>query len=225
MVRFAERWHRLYPDKRIDGRVEEVLLVQFARAHRIEPKTRRYRRRLESHGKDTLYFSAPPFVFVVQDAALMTVELATAPTRHLNYHQPSSPAPPPAPPPKPPPAKPPEPREPPAVAVAEGFRASGFALNEEGALKWVSLGRYSREGCIDDATALVGDRELMAVMLERLAEKRPAWRLVSVFLVRGKRGAPVTVLDETDFWLTSGGPSRPEPAESAPRAEARKTSA
>jgi len=84
--RFLERWRRIFPGTPIDEQVSDVLSAWFNAAVRIKPESQKYRNRIRRHGRDTLYFRLAPFVFVVQDTVLITVELGTRTTRHLNHH-------------------------------------------------------------------------------------------------------------------------------------------
>ena len=83
-TRWLQRYKRAYPDK--DGKDPGFTRLQeyFSRATRIEPKTRKYKKRLKRHGKDTLYFKYNDFVFIVQDGTLVTIELGGVLTRQLN---------------------------------------------------------------------------------------------------------------------------------------------
>ena len=82
--RFKKRWAQVFPDNAKLGARHVTLAEWFNRASRINAQGRKYKTRKKRHGKDTLYFSAPPFIFIVQSTQLRTVELGTKDTRHLN---------------------------------------------------------------------------------------------------------------------------------------------
>jgi hypothetical protein len=83
-ARFYHRWMSLHPTWEIAEQLDEVLLLYFQQARRIEHLQGQYAVRRRKYGKDTIFFWSRPFVFVVKDASIITVELATGDTRHLN---------------------------------------------------------------------------------------------------------------------------------------------
>src|ERR1035437_588315 len=77
--RFALRWERLHGQKavRVQGgvaiaSVDEAIEKLFLAASRVKATGRRYQERLKKHGKDTLYFKADEFTFVVQNGIIKT---------------------------------------------------------------------------------------------------------------------------------------------------------
>lgn len=84
MKRFIERYWRVYPAVTLGADAGLVLANLFNAAKRFPGMARKYQSRKERHGQDTLFFMSQPFVFVVQAATLVTVELGTSDTREMN---------------------------------------------------------------------------------------------------------------------------------------------
>jgi uncharacterized protein YcbX len=83
--RWRERWRAAFPEDNAPAhKIDQQLALWFSRATRINPTNRHYERRYRRSGKDTLYFKYNLFVFVVQSASLVTVELGSKDTRYLN---------------------------------------------------------------------------------------------------------------------------------------------
>lgn len=82
--RFRERWARIFPGKALPADVNAEIARQFNRASRVTNLGVYEKRRMDRHGKDTLYFRADCFTFIVQDAAIVTVEISDRDMRHLN---------------------------------------------------------------------------------------------------------------------------------------------
>lgn len=83
--RWIQRWGALHPEKDASDPDLVRLAEYFSKAVRIEPKGSHYKRRMKRRGgEDTLYFKYNDFVFIVQSAALITVELGGKNSRQLN---------------------------------------------------------------------------------------------------------------------------------------------
>jgi hypothetical protein len=61
-----------------------VMTQEFNASCLVTNLDKQYKKRLERHGKDTLYFRKDSFVFVVQNAVIKTVEIAENSKRELN---------------------------------------------------------------------------------------------------------------------------------------------
>lgn len=82
--RFQERWARAFPRSPLPADTNAEIARRFNRATRITNLGAYEKKRMDRHGKDTLYFRADGFTFIVQDAAIVTVELSDKGMRHLN---------------------------------------------------------------------------------------------------------------------------------------------
>jgi hypothetical protein len=89
--RFALRWKKLHGEKamRVQGGtaiddLNEAIETLFKAASRVKATGKRYQERLKKHGKDTLYFKADQFTFVVQNGIIKTIEISTKTGRELN---------------------------------------------------------------------------------------------------------------------------------------------
>ena len=84
-TRFIERYNKIFPEAQLSGKkLDDALLKWWGHA---EPKVNRSRKmetRRKRYGKDTLFFVSSYFTFVVQSNMLITVELSSRGTRHLN---------------------------------------------------------------------------------------------------------------------------------------------
>lgn len=87
LKRFHQRYGLVFSKELPDNKVEAELANWFHGAQRKSPNGKKYKTRQKRHGKDSLYFVNLPFIFVVQSNRLMTVELGTRDTRHLNKRQ------------------------------------------------------------------------------------------------------------------------------------------
>lgn len=83
-ARFRERWARAFPNKPLGSVIDAEITQRFNRATRITQLGSYEKKRMARHGKDTLYFRADGFTFIVQDSAIVTVELSDRGMRHLN---------------------------------------------------------------------------------------------------------------------------------------------
>jgi hypothetical protein len=81
--RFAERWASIFPREPLSD-VEGVIARWFGNAQRVKNLSGQDRRRMERHGKDTLFFRTNAFTFVVQNGVLVTVEVSDRGERQLN---------------------------------------------------------------------------------------------------------------------------------------------
>lgn len=82
--RFQERWARAFPNSPLPPDINGEIARRFNRATRITNLGAYEKKRMDRHGKDTLYFRADSFTFIVQDASILTVELSDRGMRHLN---------------------------------------------------------------------------------------------------------------------------------------------
>lgn len=189
--RFRQRWALAFPTRPPIEPIDKMVLEWFAKARRIEPHSRKYRTRLRRHGKDTLYFAAPPFVFVVQAASLITVELGSRDTRYLNKKRSGRVEPQGM-------AAPPDGKGHTANTDAKFplFKLTARALNESGAVRFVNLGSYDSASVNGCAEKLRNDDAFRREMMRRFGEKRPAWTMQTVYAALGKQGEKVKVLDE-----------------------------
>jgi len=86
--RFIQRWGRIYPNSELDpATVDSKIAELFSQAIRQTTYDRKLRTRLKRHGKDTLYFKHSHLTFIVQDAALLTVEISNRSKRYLNKQE------------------------------------------------------------------------------------------------------------------------------------------
>jgi hypothetical protein len=201
--RFLQRWSHAFPDRPLDVPVDVAIATWFDKARRIHPKTRPYRNRLRRYGDDTLYFSAQPFVFVVQSAMLKTVELATWDTREKNKIE------------APPGLVPRSQPDGPAVVQQDRslapsgapvdrhalklqqptrFRIIAYSSGEDGRIKTCSLGSCDARRYDYDPERLREDEEFQALVRERFEKKRPGAALDSVWVHLGEKGRKVCVL-------------------------------
>ncbi len=65
---------------------ERLIISEFNSACQVTRLSKWLRRRKERHGDDTLYFKKGAFLFVVQDAVIVTIEIAVNGMRHLNKY-------------------------------------------------------------------------------------------------------------------------------------------
>lgn len=83
--RFLQRWNALYPhDPMSDRDMPERLRDMFNASQRRTNLSRKEKTRLKRHGRDTMFFARGGFTFVVQDAQIVTVEIAVKELRNLN---------------------------------------------------------------------------------------------------------------------------------------------
>ncbi len=223
--RFRERWQHAFPGKAVPSDFDQELKLWFAKAKRTEPTSRKYQTRLKRYGKDTLYFFAPPFMFVVQSAMLRTVELASRDTRPLNNKRPvltedavgsgdllvagnlmseqaceatvfyCASC----------DASQREPEETilgdKKTPVAEPRIVGSFKLligatDEDRSVKFINLGAYPSDGTNGDARQLLNIPGFLPEVRERFQKKRPGWILLTIYATLGKHGEQVRVYDE-----------------------------
>lgn len=199
--RFRERWTVAFPGKPLRGAVDGHVAEWFGKAQRAEPLSRRDHTRLRRHGDDTLFFRAPPFTFVVQSGAILTVELSDRGLRPLNRPERAAvetllnaadanasadaalmPG--------------PLPRPAAAPAAPAVFRVTGHVRLPDGQTRRVNLGSYPLAQARGEPALLARDRGFHGHVRRRLAERVPPdWDLVAVFAGVGGKGVPVHVLD------------------------------
>lgn len=88
IVRFKNRWNRLLKEKQTDGlwmnqkevKTKEEAVSEIERVFkgvvRKEEPSGHEKKRMEKHGKDTIFFRASNLRFVVQNSKIVTVEIA-----------------------------------------------------------------------------------------------------------------------------------------------------
>lgn len=196
--RFVERWKRVYPDALLASDrsiVDQTIADCFSQAKRVETFGRKIRTRLKRHGKDTLYFRTSHFTFVVQDAALLTVEISDPGKRHLNNRNPT-PTPIAAPVAKPSVATPSKPVAPaPSGATSEcaikipvpSFRLTGIVLLHDGNSKSVNLGTHESLTCRAEPELLTAKPGFADLLRARVQEKCPGAELRGVVIALGKK--------------------------------------
>ena len=196
--RFLERWELAFPSKPLPGPAEEALAEWFAKAQRFEPRSRKYKARLKRHGKDTLYFKAQPFVFVVQSASIKTVELGDRDLRPLNKARGPIRVGPAAPPAKEERAswRREEFQEPKPLPLFKLTGACATGRNAHTTL--VNLGSYDSKPFEGKAERLRDDAAFRDEVLRRFRAKRPGYilRAVSAILGNGKDSWVVLREDE-----------------------------
>lgn len=79
---FSERFFKLTNVMLEPEQIEQAIINLFNTATRIGKKNPIYVSRNDRHGGNSLYFKSGPMVFVVEDRALVTVEIVT--DRELN---------------------------------------------------------------------------------------------------------------------------------------------
>jgi hypothetical protein len=196
-LRFCKRWAYVFPTKFLPDPVDDVISTWFNKAHRLDVKSRKYRTRLRRHGKDTLYFLTPPFIFIVQSTFLKTVELGTSSTRRLNNNAPARagqifPS-----------------TNSASIATKMAphqlpvCRIGAYALDEEGNTKAVNLGSYDSEDNNGEAESIRNDSEFLQEAILRFKNKKPTWKLCTIFAHQSKGGEVVIVFDNTNNLPTS----------------------
>ena len=85
-LRFFERHNRIFVDSPIPlEKINSVIEKWWNRAiEKNVSKDEKLRRRFSRYGSDSIYFISTYFVFVVQNATIVTIELGSKDTRHLN---------------------------------------------------------------------------------------------------------------------------------------------
>lgn len=218
--RFRERWQSAFPGQPLPEDFEVELQTWFAKARRTEPTSRKYQTRLRRYGKDTLYFYAHPFMFVIQSAMLRTVELASRDTRPLNKprlnngaHSPSDHF----------PLSQPDSNQSTGHVITESgeflgtadlvaesvcevtpraddsprsYRLLGGATDEDRKPKFIGLGTYPVDGTNGDARLLPAVPEFLPEVRERFRKKRPGWILLTIYATLGKHGEQIRIYDE-----------------------------
>jgi hypothetical protein len=86
--RFVERWRRLYGQTVTFEQVDQYIARHFPSATRITNFSIHERNRMRRYGKDTLFFRTAGLTFVVQNGAIITVEISDKGMRHLNIDNP-----------------------------------------------------------------------------------------------------------------------------------------
>jgi len=84
--RFKERYNRVHitDPLQTEEEFEEIIRkLWFVAVPKIN-KSKKLLERSDKHGKDTLYFVSNYFTFVVQNSTIVTIELSSRDTKHLN---------------------------------------------------------------------------------------------------------------------------------------------
>jgi hypothetical protein len=169
--RFCQRWAHAFPTC-VLSEPTKTLAEWFSRAKRIQPKSNTYKKRLKRHGKDTLYFSAPPFTFVVQDTYIITVELASRDMRHLNK------------------IKPPDQNKPSTYPL---FKVTAHLISKEGKSLFKDLGSYDSSKVNGQAERLRDDKTFLKECVRRLQVRNRTEELFSIIVSLGKKDKPVII--------------------------------
>ena len=82
--RFAKRWNRLHPEQLMPGNVDEEITKLFSYSNRLKNLSQKEKNRLRRYGNDTLFFRHNDFTFIVQNMAIVTVEVSSKGKRHMN---------------------------------------------------------------------------------------------------------------------------------------------
>ncbi len=202
--RFVERWGHIYPDSPLDPATADSKIAEwFSWAKRHETTDRRIRTRLKRHGKDTLYFKHNHFTFIVQDAALLTVEISVRCKRYLNKQEPS-------------PTLTPQRTSPERHCIAnencrqemtslkhataidaksentiqlipQFFRITGIVLLSDGTKKNVDLGKIEASSSNAEPALLIAKPEFANLIRERVHEKCPNGYLDGVLISLGRK--------------------------------------
>lgn len=197
--RMLERWPRIYPTEPIAPQTVDAKIIElFTRAQRVTNLTYKELVRCKRHGKDTLLFRNNGFTFVVQDAAILTVEISVRDKRYLNKRPLIEP---PALAPSPPTPEPsrrtkPKAESPPAPPrKLPAFKISATAEDVDGKLRSVSLGSYESATVGGQAALLHDDSAFRDAVRQRFLEKRPDWKLLGIFVRLGANGDFAKVFD------------------------------
>lgn len=82
---FIKRWSKIFPDKLLlNNEAESKIIEWFSHCNKIKNLSRQEKTRLNRYGKDTLFFRNNAFTFIVQNAAIVTIELSDKNKRNLN---------------------------------------------------------------------------------------------------------------------------------------------
>ena len=165
-VRFLQRMHRYFPRRPLPADPDFAIAGWFGRARRLAPKGR-YLERALLHGEDVLYFYARPFVFIVQDNVLVTVELGGRGNRALNrdgsrFEVRGDDA---------------------AVRSPERFRIVGWTVRDDGernqAVKLGSIDTFAFAGLPE---RLRGDERFLRIARGRFEAKCPGRELIAIWV-------------------------------------------
>ena len=86
--RFIQRWSLLNPHEPLpkeDDALEEFIGELFSKTQKEAINDRFLKTRLDKHGSDTIYFQGRGFRFVIQNKALVTVEITGKKLKILNH--------------------------------------------------------------------------------------------------------------------------------------------
>jgi hypothetical protein len=86
LIRVSQRTQLMgdsrYKGMSAEGQVRDL----FLHAHRVLNLSGKEEKRLDKHGKDTMFFRNGDYTFVVQDCTVVTVEISAKGMRHLNIN-------------------------------------------------------------------------------------------------------------------------------------------
>ena len=186
---FEQRWYNVFPNSTLTDTNSEIA-QWFSRATRLTSLSSKLQKRKEKHGKDTLYFRSGEFTFVVQDAAIITIEISAKSLRHLNKKKPVIPK-----------VNVECQRIPKAIEPTPEKPLPFFKLNvcvktPSDEVKLVNLGSYESIKFQGDTNLLQKDREFIETILYRIKNKcGPDAKVYHVYARLGRNGPPVKVYE------------------------------
>jgi len=181
--RFSERWGRAF-NKSLENPNAEIVKY-FSMAKRMDENllTRKYLTRLQRYGKDTLFFKKSPFVFVVQDAMIRTVELCSENYRNLNKQVIE------------------QPRTIPVALdqIYKDFRIIVFAMDQDNKIRTLHLGKLDSSFVCGQVELLKGNDDFREEVLKRLYtkfKKNGVLRLSSAFVTQDNKKVSYLIFEE-----------------------------
>jgi hypothetical protein len=180
--RFEQRWYNLFPNVCLTS-IDTEIAKWFSRANRVIALSNKTKKRAEKHGKDTLYFKSGEFTFVVQDAAIITIEISANNLRHLNKKQPVIP-------------KAIEPTPELKEKPLPFFKLNVCIKTPSDEIQLVNLGSYESIKFQGDANLLQRDSEFIETILYRIKNRcGPDVKVYHVYARLGRNGPPVKVYE------------------------------
>ena len=82
--RFVSRWKIVLKDKKLPYDINMEVAQWFNRSQRVTNLNGKEKDRVKRYGKDTLFFRADTFTFIVQNSRIITVEISDHYKRSLN---------------------------------------------------------------------------------------------------------------------------------------------
>jgi hypothetical protein len=84
--RFMERYNRVFPHKKLtEETLDDCIRVYWNYAILKKTNSKILRNRAKKYKGDTLYFVSFYFTFVVENSTIVTIELSSKNTKHLNH--------------------------------------------------------------------------------------------------------------------------------------------